>query len=1154
MSNTDKNEWILLDTNLTTRLAILPAAQSHLYYEINEPGSGELKIPLDTISAGLITSGMFCECYYRGSSRGGFFVDNIKEQQTDGSEYEGRWLSVSGRGPLALLADAMVWDDGSGATTREFTDKTKGYILKTLIDEAQTRGSLANLSYDFSSTDDSASTAWTDNENYKLPVGTSLLDVARQFAKTGGFDFEINLVGGEFVLSAYIAGLGTDKSSTVFLRTGINCEEVSSDERGDQINNVMRVKYKGGFVTVTDPTSISTRRRREKLLSLEQAQTVSSATTYAAAKLAQVKDPKNGISVRVYDGMKPNIFLDYIMGDYIKLDILGIEYRYRVLGIQADFDGVDFSDIVLELNTILYDNDLEMNNDLDWLLNQWTTANDAGLIETSYWLGLGLGVGVNGTSIRSMAQLTTLLYLVGEHVPLGQQYPGSAIFDISTGKYSALSGVDPYPPFAEATAISNARFGGQFWMGADEEPAHCGLYYLDNSNVWQEHSVAYKFLGNGQTNQILHDTSYDGNAIYVAFQGVDKVLKPVTFDPPTGGTTIDIYKYVARWDGSDWTSLGGIGEADGDITGCRALCVFGGLLYGGFEADTIYGGVSPLTDQGLQSYSGGSWTPSGLPGLTGKNVQALKVAGSDLVIAADDTIFTWNGSATDCTLIGTLTGSTDSEAYCIETNLTDIYIGGNFVSVDGLVCNYIAKYSGGAWSSLAGGVDGVVYTMLYYNEDLYVGGDFPNAGTVLADSFAVYYTNFEHMLDGLQNSSNGFNMGAAIHAAPASSITDNDEVPFWEDVSTALRKITWANIKSTMKTYLDSIYVNITGDTMTGQLLVQPSNIGDGAIYGETHGDAFTADFEQYTDTDNVTSPLLYLYRSSTGSGNMTDAVILGESQDSGAGVISGDWINFSHEADPRFVVAMNGSVTTYGGMVVNENGSTDYDLRAETDTESNMLLVDSSEDKMYLGGSTDGLEISKGGKLKAIGTATWFDDVRVEPTVRGTGTKIPAYTNYLAGGSASGLYFYLFDNAIVALEKEVNFKLQLPHGKLLGSAIHIHVHWVPTSTGNAGDKVRWGLEYTKANPNGTFGAVGAYIYATDPISPPSTTPTIHTHYITEFADIDMTGDALSTILLCRLFRNSSDAADTFAGDVGLLYIDAHIEFSQLGSNDEYAQ
>ena len=59
MSATDKAEWILLDTDLTTRLAILPVERSHLYLELSEPGSGELKIPLDSVSAGKVAAGMF---------------------------------------------------------------------------------------------------------------------------------------------------------------------------------------------------------------------------------------------------------------------------------------------------------------------------------------------------------------------------------------------------------------------------------------------------------------------------------------------------------------------------------------------------------------------------------------------------------------------------------------------------------------------------------------------------------------------------------------------------------------------------------------------------------------------------------------------------------------------------------------------------------------------------------------------------------------------------------------------------------------------------------------------------------------------------------------------------------------------------------------
>ena len=44
----------------------------------------------------------------------------------------------------------------------------------------------------------------------------------------------------------------------------------------------------------------------------------------------------------------------------------------------------------------------------------------------------------------------------------------------------------------------------------------------------------------------------------------------------------------------------------------------------------------------------------------------------------------------------------------------------------------------------------------------------------------------------------------------------------------------------------------------------------------------------------------------------------------------------------------------------------------------------------------------------------------------------------------------------------------------------------------------------------------------------------------------------MSSMLICRLWRDSANAADTYGSDVGLLYIDAHVELDKLGSNSEY--
>jgi hypothetical protein len=723
MSTSDKSEFILLDKDLVTRLAIIPAGQAHLYQELNEPGSGEIRIPLDTTAASLISSGMFIECYYRGSSRGGWFVENIKESQADANEYGGRWLSVSGRGALALLDEAIVWDDGTTSTAREFTSVTKASILITLITEAKARGGLANLTYDFSASVDTASVSWTDSEHYKLPVGTSLLDVARQFAKTGGFDFEINLSGANFVLSAYAAGSGTDKAETIFMRTGTNCEEVSSDERGDGINNALRVKYKSGYLTVSDSTSITNRRRREKLLSLEHAQTSSSATTYASAKIAQTKDPKNSIAVRVYDGVSPRLFVDYDMGDYITLDVLGTETRYRVLGIQADFDGADFSHVVLELNTILYDKEMEMSQDLDWLLDQWNTAKEAGDLEVSLWEPLGTRA---ATGINDMLIYGGYLYICGLGNMGAGGYPGVARYEIASGIWSGMG--TSFTSTDECTAL--VVEGGEIYVSA-VRVSPTNIVYKWNGTSWEEYFYASGAVGAKVLQMIEGDTSN----ILLCGSGFSDLAAPA-------------YRYVSGIDlvATDrycLTFWAGAGT-------CYTIALFGGDLYAGWASASGYTGfmksipLAPARDGCVLEFS-----PLVITELNNNYATKLLTFGSVLLVAyvtaTGSALGQWDGAA--FTVLGTFTGGTIKS---ITTYLTDIYVGGDFTAVGGVAMARVAKYSGGAWSALAGGVEPNAVLALAYNDlDLYAAGTFNFVDGLIkpADGLGVYFTNFDNALE-----------------------------------------------------------------------------------------------------------------------------------------------------------------------------------------------------------------------------------------------------------------------------------------------------------------------------------------------------------------------------------------------------------------------
>lgn len=269
---------------------------------------------------------------------------------------------------------------------------------------------------------------------------------------------------------------------------------------------------------------------------------------------------------------------------------------------------------------------------------------------------------------------------------------------------------------------------------------------------------------------------------------------------------------------------------------------------------------------------------------------------------------------------------------------------------------------------------------------------------------------------------------------------------------------------------------------------------------------------------------------------------------------------NANRPASAVYAPAYGQTVAVKVGTSANKITSTD---RTGETAEATYLLIDGSRpgatvdpqtfaSGIIVGNDTDYMETDSSGTITLHGAATVWDDIRVEPVARSTGTNAPSFTQWFTDGAGSrGVYLYLFDNAAVGSQKEVHFTLQLPHS-WAGTEIHLHVHWI-AATSNASSAVRWGLEYTWAEPNQVFGNT-TLIYAVDPVSGDTGT-TAYKHQITEFAGLtpDSSQDGLSSILICRLWRDSANAADTYSGDVGLLYIDAHYEIDKMGSNSQYA-
>lgn len=136
----------------------------------------------------------------------------------------------------------------------------------------------------------------------------------------------------------------------------------------------------------------------------------------------------------------------------------------------------------------------------------------------------------------------------------------------------------------------------------------------------------------------------------------------------------------------------------------------------------------------------------------------------------------------------------------------------------------------------------------------------------------------------------------------------------------------------------------------------------------------------------------------------------------------------------------------------------------------------------------------------------------------------------------SSTLKIYWFD--WWALTEEVYFAIQLPHSYAEWTDIYPHVHRTPVN--DTAGNVQWSLEYTWANKWAAF-----------------STPTIITttqssnqvpweHQVARFNPIVWTWKIISSMLICRLFRNANN--DTYPSDAGFLEFDIHYKQNKLWS------
>lgn len=174
-----------------------------------------------------------------------------------------------------------------------------------------------------------------------------------------------------------------------------------------------------------------------------------------------------------------------------------------------------------------------------------------------------------------------------------------------------------------------------------------------------------------------------------------------------------------------------------------------------------------------------------------------------------------------------------------------------------------------------------------------------------------------------------------------------------------------------------------------------------------------------------------------------------------------------------------------------------------------------------------------------------------------------PLYSDYLTAGTSlrvgasapdfaeyrSGLFQYAFAGTGVTVE-EAHFNVHILHDILPGSTPTIHIHWghnidSGTYTPDSAN-VKWQLDYSLAK------GYGAGTYAAPTTL--TTTQSAGSQYEHHISDDDDMGIAAAfepdSVMLCRVYRDPADVADTFGYDAFLFQIDVHYQIGQMGTHE----
>jgi hypothetical protein len=240
---------------------------------------------------------------------------------------------------------------------------------------------------------------------------------------------------------------------------------------------------------------------------------------------------------------------------------------------------------------------------------------------------------------------------------------------------------------------------------------------------------------------------------------------------------------------------------------------------------------------------------------------------------------------------------------------------------------------------------------------------------------------------------------------------------------------------------------------------------------------------------------------------------------------------------DSSLVTHNQFSINAGGENVINEQGL-DIDTRIESDTESNMFVVDAAENAVYIGGRTNGIKILKSGEMSFLGTATVWQDIDFPILIRTTGANIPTLTTL--NGNITMPQWAVNDFNVCESQEFV-------HQWKEESACYWHIHLTTNGLDATNRYVRFEVEYGYVTPSGVWN-FPATIDSGDLLIPANTTD--KTMFILSLGNFTpAAGTKIGGHVVARLKRIAATGTAP-SNNPWVPMLQMHIECDTLGSKE----